>query len=766
MDSVGALRRFRVGDWEADAALDEIRAPGQLVKMEPRTMRLLCVLAERPGEVWSAEELLERVWPGVMVTYSSVYQAVAQLRRVLGDDGAEARYVATVPRKGYRLVAKVTRLPDSPEAPSPPATPGAEPRTPPGERRRASDKTRRRLLVAGALFALAVLLATGAWWWLVPGTPPSAPAVAVLPFADLSPAGDRQRFCDGLTDELTNALARIPGLRVTGRNSAFQFRGREIDARTVGKTLGVTHVIVGSVRHNGERVRIIAQLVNTSTGFQVWQNNYDRPRSDALAIQTEISRAVAEALELQLGHEERGDLERRSTTFVNAYDLYLLGRHQQLQRNVEALDRAIAHYQQAIAADPRFALAHAGLADAYMARYYYGNQTLSETTELVQAEVDAALRLDPELAEAYAAWSVLLVELRRRGEAINALRRALSINPNYGEAYLRLGFALEYDGQLLEALKAYDQVAVLDPLNTILHVRRCLLLPMLGRYVEAEAACQRGFELQPELPNALWAHALLQIARGDLASAVGHYRAALSRAPMRADIRSELALIYMDLGMTDEAMREIAEVRARAPSTYIDLIEARVYLLRKDFAGLKRFLQALRIEADDGREQADAAMLALAIGDDALARRLSPREPILNGEAEDLMMPSVYDTRWSLCAMCSRALVENAHGDMVSARRHVDRMLGWLAGFEKQGGQWHGLHFTRAMLLAQNGDVDGAFAALQAAVDRGWRRTWLLGAHPAFAAMRSDARFARLQDIVAESNAAARAKLTDRATTP
>lgn len=758
MESAVAPRRLRIGEWQVDSTLDEIRAGDRLVKLEPRTMRLLCVLAERPGQVWSADELLERVWPGVMVTQSSVYQAIATLRRVLGDDGDDARYIATVPRKGYRLVAAVEPLDAQSAAPATAAASGQA--TDAAPHRRATDRSHRFLrpaIVAGLL-----VVAVAAGWMLWPRQVPASvpPAVAVLPFADLSDAGKYQTFCDGLSDELLNALARVPGLRVTGRNSSFQFRGAASDARDVGRQLGVTHVIEGSVRHSGERVRVTAQLVDARTGFQVWSNNFDRPRSDALAVQTEISRAVVEALRLQLTPEAEAGIERPSAMQVNAYDLYLLGRHQQLQRNPESLARAIAYHKQAIAADPKFALAHAGLADAYMSNYYYSNQPLDATRALVQPEIDAALRLDPELAEAYSAWSVLLVELKRRPEAIAALKRAIAINSNYGEAYLRLGFAYENDGQLREALSAYDQVSVLDPLNTLLHVRRCLLLTNLARFTDAKRACDRGFELQPDLPNALWAAALLHLARGELDQAVGRYRAALQRAPARTDIRSELAVVYLDLNMPDEAAREIEAVRKVYPSSYLDLIEARVFFVRGDLAGMRRYVSNIKIDPAYLAEHADAAWLALAAGDEALARKWSPKEPVITGELEAQFMPTIYDTRWSLCSLCARVSLEQLNGDADTARRHVAIMQKWIDDLAEQGGAWPGLDFLRAQLAAQLGQRDEAFGWLTQAVDRGWRREWILRAEPAFATLRDDRRYAALLARIQEDNKRARDKVT------
>ncbi len=748
-------RPFRIGEWRIDPTLDEIGRDGRRIKLEPRMMRLLCCLAARPGEVVSINELLDRVWSGVVVGQSSVYQAVAHLRRLLGDTDEAPRYIATIPRKGYRLLAPVQAGDGEGAAPGDAAD--TPPQTEPGKPR-ASRRSAATIALAAAV--LVVLLAGGAWFWQRAHSPVQGiPAIAVLPFDDLSEDASNQAFCDGLTDELLNSLARLPNLRVIGRTSSARFRDHKSDARSVGDALGVTHVLEGSVRRNGDRLRVSAQLVGTADGFQLWSNSFDRPASDAIQIQTQIARAVVDALSLRLAPEAEQRLERGPTTQVNAYDLYLLGRHQQQQRTPEALERAIEYQLAAIAADPGFALAHAGLADAYMARYYYANRPLDETAKLVQQEVDAALRLDPELAEAYAAWGVLLTEQWRTDEAIVALKRALSINSNYGDAYLRLGAAYEYDGQPREALAAYDQVAILDPLHTQLHVRRCLTLQNLGRYAEAERACERGFELQPDLPNALWASGLNALAQGDLAAAVGHYRAALARAPNRADIRAELVLVYADLGMNELAAREIARLHEgdmRAPQL---LVEARASLAAGDTAGVKQSLLALPAGGTAPRDRVDAAFLALAAGDTGLVAKLSAG--LAGGKLEDetAFEPGLYKTRWGVCELCSLALLDRRQGDAADAARLESTARTYLDQVESAGHVWHGLHYLRATLLAQGGDAEGALKSLERAVDLGWRRAWLLQADPALAGLRDQPRFARLLSRIDEANANARVKL-------
>ena len=748
-------RPFRIGDWRLDPALDEISRDGRRIKLEPRMTRLLCCLAERPGEVVSLNTLLDRVWPGVVVSQSSVYQAIAQLRRELGDTEAEPRYIATVPRRGYRLVAAVAY--DDPAlsaanagTPAPAAV--STPSAPPGKRKLASA------LIAAAVLVAAILAAVR----FLPGpaqVASAAPAIAVLPFDDLSADASNGIFCEGLTEEVLNSLARVPKLRVIGRTSSARFANGSAGHREIGEALGVSHILEGSVRRTGNRVRVSAQLVSARDGFQVWSNSFDRPAGDTLGVQSQIARAVVDALALKLSPVADERLAQGPTAQVSAYDLYLLGRHQQRLRTPEALARAIEYHQAAIKEDPGFALAWAGLADAEMARYYYDGQPLDEVAKRVQAAVDSALRLDPELAEAYAAWAVLLTEQWRTEEAIQALNRAIAINSNYGEAYLRLGAAYEYDGRPREALAAYDQVAVLDPLHTVLHVRRCLTLQNLGRYADAERACERGFELQPDIPNALWARGLNAFAQGDLAAAVGHYEAALARAPARSDIRAELAVLYLDLGMPERAAREIARLRNAGEARGTTMTTARYLLASGDVAGLRLHLSRLDLDEASPRERVDAAFFALAIGEPALASRIAGDALGPRPELTDDFRPGLYRTRWGVCEACTAGLLERRRGDPAAAGRMEALATQHFDNVESHGHAWHGLHYLRAAVQAQSGERDAALASLGRAVELGWRRGWLMRTDPSFGDLRNDPRFGSLLARIDEANATGRRKL-------
>ena len=730
---------MQVGDWLVDPSRDVIQSGATETKLEPRAMRLLCCLADPPGEVHTTDELLSKVWPGLVVGQNSLYQAVAQLRRALGDLDDQARYIETVPRKGYRLIAPVMPPPTAAKA----ATVSGSAAAP------ALRWNRRWFAIGGAAL---VLMAVSGWVvsrWQTAGRTSAErnPAIAVMPFLDLSAGAQEQVFAEGLTEELTNTLARVPGLKVTGRSSSRRAVADEQEPRKLGKMLGVAYLLQGSVRTSDGRIRVSARVVSTADGFQVWSNNYDRSRTGAIGVQTDIAREVVGSLKITLSPEASAKVETTPTSKVNAYDLYLLGRHQQLQRNPEALARAIEYHTQAIAIDPRFALAYAGLADAQMAGYYYANRPLADTAELVDKSVIAALAIDPELPEAYAARAVLRTEQGKTDAAIADLQRAIAINPNAGEFYLRLGAAYEYAGRPRDALQAYDQVRSLDPLHTQLHVRRCLTLQNLGRYAEASQACNRAFELQPDVPNHLWASGLNDFAQGKTATAIAFYQQALARAPQRIDIRSELGLLYLDQRQPELAASQFEQALAIAGPRARDLqlTAARLDLARDDFAPLLAKLRSKEwLAMDDGRQLLNAGFLAAAAGDGGLAEKYRAQAAALIQSPHESLHPSLYAVRWGICELCYLAMLERLRGAADVARSHESFVLAWLADTEKAGHLWHGLEYVRATVLAQQGNDSGALLALQRAVQLGWRSVWMTEVDPAFARLRNRPEFQRL----------------------
>jgi transcriptional activator of cad operon len=268
-------------------------------------MRLLLCLAEHAGEVVSIDDLLNQVWPDVTVTSDSVYQAVASLRRLLGDDSKQPTYIATVPRLGYRMVAMVSPWADEPtslaqadSASEPPTL--ARPDVPaPGTRLRAG-----LLWTAGVVICLAIGVAFLFHGRITSNRPVGPPviaaqpqkSIAVLPFIDMTQEMNEEPFADGMTEELIDKLSKIPGLRVPGPTSSFYFKGKQIPVADIARTLGVAYVLDGSVRKSGTRLRVAAQLIRADNGYVVWSETYDRPFHDILMVQDDIAGEVTKAL--------------------------------------------------------------------------------------------------------------------------------------------------------------------------------------------------------------------------------------------------------------------------------------------------------------------------------------------------------------------------------------------------------------------------------------------------------------------------------------
>ncbi|MGO9932381.1 MAG: winged helix-turn-helix domain-containing protein [Steroidobacteraceae bacterium] len=291
----------RVGDWLVNPVLDTLHRGSETHKIEPQTMRLLVCLADSVGAVVSVDRLLTEVWTGVVVSPASVYQAVSQLRKLLGDVDPNPAYIATVPRKGYRLVAPVHRV--AAEAKS--IT--ADIVVPPAPAPAARGHRWVPMLISGVAL-LALIRVGSSIWQQLPAyqrVAESNASIVVLPFIDLTAEKADQSFCDGLTEELSNRLSQIPTLRVVARTSAFAFRGQGEDVRRIGKVLDTTHILEGSVRRSGNHVRVTVQLVDARDGYHLWSADYDTAVDDAIQVQEDISQSVAENLQARFAIADR-----------------------------------------------------------------------------------------------------------------------------------------------------------------------------------------------------------------------------------------------------------------------------------------------------------------------------------------------------------------------------------------------------------------------------------------------------------------------------
>ena len=329
-------------------------------------------------------------------------------------------------------------------------------------------------------------------------SPDVLPSVAVLPFADMSPAKDQDYFGEGLAEELIHALARVQGIKVVARTSAFALKGMKLDMREIGKTLGVGTVLEGSIRKAGSRLRVTAQLVDARTGLHLWSERFDREERDVFDIQDEISLAIVEHLKVTLLAGEENALRKRSTADTEAHNLYLKGLYFLARPNPESLQKALDFFHEALARDPKFALAHAGVADVYA---YQGTLNLAPQTEMfpkAKAALKLALELDPNLAKAYEiAAQIEFYYDYDWAAAEKSVARALELNPGNTIARGMYAWMLTSKRRFEEARAEIKRALMLDPLMPLLYAWSIGIHAATGRNDEALADFSRLQQFEP-----------------------------------------------------------------------------------------------------------------------------------------------------------------------------------------------------------------------------------------------------------------------------
>ena len=463
---VGSEVRF--GQFRLDLARRDLRRDQTPVRLGGRALDILCELASAGGAIVTKDELMARVWAGVVVEENYLYVQISALRKALAANGES--WIVTIPGRGYRLL----------RSPEPPAADKSEAAT-------------------------------------ASGTPVTGePSLAVLPFLNLSSDPDQEYFADGIAEDIITAASRYPSLMVIARSSCFTYKGHAVEVRQVGRELGARYVLEGSLRKAGNRIRISAQLIEAETGSRLWAERYDRDLADIFAVQDEITQAVAAAIAPAIADAELRRAMHKPLDRLDAWVVYQRGLWHLRKATSDDNLRAVDLFQHAIDLDPTFSGAYGGLAIARATAADFQGQPPSGTAHDVESPARQAVALDPANAEAR---STLAAVLYRRGDYDSALAEAecaLAISPNLAAAHGVLGAILVFSGRPKEGIAALERNIRLDRRGPQRVIR--LNQITLGFYFcrEYESAVERAKEVIWAYPDYPHSYRWLAAALGQL----------------------------------------------------------------------------------------------------------------------------------------------------------------------------------------------------------------------------------------------------------
>ena len=523
---------FEVGEWWVDPDSGRILRGDDEVKLEPKVMAVLVSLAQHPGKVLSRETLESTVWAGTVVGYDALSNSVIKLRKALGDDRRHSRYIETVSKKGYRLVAEVR----PPNSDTPPVSVSTRSNSISGTRPRHSGRAALAASILVVIGLVVLLIGLDPFGWRSTATQAARLAIVVMPLKNLSNDPSQEYFSDGITDDLITDLSRIRELQVVARQSSYYYKDQDVPLDKVAKDLGVQYILAGSVRKQHDNIRINVQLTNVATGRTEWAERFDRTSKNFFGLQDAITRKIVNAMLNKAGNRQELDVAVRATNNFAAYNKFLLGQQYTARRSRQDFERAIDAYQQAIKLDPSYGRAYGALAvtESFAYRYGWTDLLTSEARARAMELANKAIELDPDSPQVN--WSLGFVHLFRQeyAQAEAAARKSVELSPSYADGYGLLAFVSNLRGHPADAERYIKRAIELNPFYTFAYPWNLgLAYYNLGRYDEAVPALEDALRRND---NALWA-------------------------------RLYLAASYVRLGRLDDAKWEIERVYVLFPDT-------------------------------------------------------------------------------------------------------------------------------------------------------------------------------------------------------
>lgn len=581
---------FYVGDQHvAPERCAILTADGEL-RVEPRVMDVLVLMVRNAGQVVSREEFIKSVWSGTFVTDEVLSRCIYRLRQALGDDTRKPRFIETVSKRGYRLIAPVRESTTTTmmEAASEPAEPSQEtvPQRLLISEHEHHNRTRRHYFywtLPAAAICLSIVIymshfaggpkkvanahnvGAGNATFTYQQTQETRNSIVVLPFVNISDSPANDYFCDGISEELIGLLSKVQPLKVVARTSSFEFKDKRMDVRRIAEQLGVNNVLEGSVRLADNHIRVSAQLIDARTGYHIWSDTFDAQLEDVFKVQSQIAGAIVSALRVSLDADDSvaGIADRVApTTNMTAYRYYLQGLYLLKRRGDTAIRKSIDLFKDAVSSDPEFAPPYQALSTAYLVLPFYSRESRKDA--FAQAEVAArrALELDPSLGQAHAVLAYINLRRWDWKAADREFRLALAATPNdptthqwYSEFLSYVGYI---DSSLTEAIRARE----LDPVSPVINDRLGVAYLWAGQYELAAEQFRIATELGFNRIALDQAYVLLLLHNGHIDEAISLYEKILGHLGLNPDWVRSVMESTRDSGEMPRAIKAVAQGKA------------------------------------------------------------------------------------------------------------------------------------------------------------------------------------------------------------